>query len=197
MVGCAFACFRVLNNKEQRQVGECRPLRLAAGGGGTVAWEWVTSSWRSLVASTSPDRQKSREKGVMLRRFATDGDKPPSCFMPIQRLMSDEALLQELGRRIARLRLERNLSQAQLAEQAGISKRTLERLEAGAVSTQLSLFLRVLRQLDLLERLELLLPEPQPSPLALLEQQRATRKRASRRRTTNPPSTSTWSWGQP
>jgi Predicted transcriptional regulator with C-terminal CBS domains len=86
--------------------------------------------------------------------------------MPLQRLMSDEALLQELGHRIARLRLERNLSQAQLAEQAGISKRTLERLEAGAAATQLSLFLRVLRQLDLLERLELLLPEPQPSPLA-------------------------------
>jgi len=38
--------------------------------------------------------------------------------MPIQRLMSDEALLQELGQRIARLRLDRNLSQAQLAEQA-------------------------------------------------------------------------------
>ena len=90
--------------------------------------------------------------------------------MPIQRLMSDEALLQELGRRIARLRLERNLNQAQLAEQDGISKRTLERLER-------------------------LLPEPQPSPLALLEQQRATRKRASRRRTTKP--ASTWSWGQP
>lgn len=115
-------------------------------------------------------------------------------LMPIQRLMSDEALLQELGQRIARLRLERNLSQAQLAEQAGISKRTLERLEAGAAATQLSLFLRVLRQLDLLERLELLLPEPQPSPLALLEQQ-ATRKRASRRRAAKP--SSSWSWGQP
>jgi DNA-binding XRE family transcriptional regulator len=84
--------------------------------------------------------------------------------MPIQRLMSDEALLHELGHRIARLRLERNLSQAQLAEQAGISKRTLERLEAGAAATQLSLFLRVLRQLDLLERLELLLPSPHPWP---------------------------------
>ena len=115
--------------------------------------------------------------------------------MPIQRLMSDEALLQELGQRIARLRLERNLSQAQLAEQAGISKRTLERLEAGAAATQLSLFLRVLRQLDLLERLELLLPEPQPSPLALLEQQQATRNRASRRRVAKP--ASSWSWGQP
>jgi transcriptional regulator with XRE-family HTH domain len=116
--------------------------------------------------------------------------------MPIERLMSDEALLHELGHRIARLRLERNLSQAQLAEQAGISKRTLERLEAGAAATQLSLFLRVLRQLDLLERLELLLPEPQPSPLALLEQQQqATRKRASRRRIAKP--ASSWSWGQP
>ena len=115
--------------------------------------------------------------------------------MPIQRLMTDEALLQEIGRRIARQRLERNLSQAQLAEQAGISKRTLERLEAGAAATQLSLFLRVLRQLDLLERLDLLLPEPQPSPLALLELQKAGRKRASRRRIAKP--AGSWAWGQP
>ena len=90
--------------------------------------------------------------------------------MPIQRLTSDEALLQELGQRIARLCLERNLSQAQLAEQAGISKRTLERLE-------------------------LLLCEPQPSPLALLEQQQATRQRASRRLLAKP--ASSWTWGQP
>jgi transcriptional regulator with XRE-family HTH domain len=114
--------------------------------------------------------------------------------MPIQRLMSDEALLQELGQRIARLRLDRNLTQAQLADQAGISKRTLERLEAGAAATQLSLFLRVLRQLDLLERLELLIPEPQPSPLALLKLQQSGRKRASRRRVATP--ASTWTWGQ-
>jgi predicted transcriptional regulator len=52
-----------------------------------------------------------------------------------------------------------NLSQAQLAEQAGISKRTLERLEAGAAATQLSLFLQVLRQLDRLERLALLIAQ--------------------------------------
>jgi hypothetical protein len=32
--------------------------------------------------------------------------------MSIQRLMSDEALLEELGQRIARLRLDRNLTQA-------------------------------------------------------------------------------------
>lgn len=114
--------------------------------------------------------------------------------MPIQRLMRDEALLQVLGQRIARLRLNRNLTQAQLAEQAGISKRTLEHLEAGAAATQLSLYLRVLRQLDLLERLELLNPEPQPSPLALLKLRQSGRKRASRRRVAAP--ASTWTWGQ-
>lgn len=115
--------------------------------------------------------------------------------MPIQRLMSDEALLKELGQRLARLRLERNLTQAALAEQAGISKRTLERLESGAAATQLSLFLRVLRQLDLLERLELLIPEPQPSPLALLELRQSARRRASRRRVGKP--ARAWTWGQP
>ena len=115
--------------------------------------------------------------------------------MPIHSLMSEEALLQELGQRIGRLRLERNLTQAQLAEQAGISKRTLERLESGAAATQLSLFLRVLRQLDLLERLDLLIPESQPTPLALLELQQSTRKRASRSRIAKP--ASSWTWGQP
>ena len=115
--------------------------------------------------------------------------------MPLHRLMSDEALLQELGRRIARLRLEHNLTQSQLAEQAGISKRTLERLETGAAATQLSLLLRVLRQLDLLERLELLLPEPELSPIALLEQQEGGRKRARRRSMPKP--VAPWSWGQP
>jgi hypothetical protein len=46
-----------------------------------------------------------------------------------------------------------------------------------------------------LERLEQLLPEPQPSPLALLEQQQTTRKRASRRRIAKP--ATSWSWGKP
>jgi hypothetical protein len=59
----------------------------------------------------------------------------------------------------------------------------------------MSLFLRVLRQLDLLEGLELLLPEPKPSPIALLQQQEGGRKRASRRPPPKP--TAPWRWGQP
>ena len=82
---------------------------------------------------------------------------------------TDEAVLGELGRRLAQVRLGKNLTQAQLAAKAGVSKRTVERLEVGGVAPQLSGFLRICRGLDLLERFEHLVPEPVPSPMAQLK----------------------------
>jgi DNA-binding XRE family transcriptional regulator len=58
---------------------------------------------------------------------------------------SDQAVLKLLGERLAALRLERNLTQQQVAEQAGLGLRTLQRLELGATATQLSGFIRVCR----------------------------------------------------
>ena len=55
--------------------------------------------------------------------------------MKIETAFSDQAILQELGARIANTRLERNLTQADLAKEAGVSKRTVERLESGEVAT--------------------------------------------------------------
>jgi transcriptional regulator with XRE-family HTH domain len=101
--------------------------------------------------------------------------------------------LRELGGRLARVRLERNLTQAQLAEQAGVSKRTLERLESGGVATQLSGFIRVCRVLDLLARFELLLPEPVPSPVEQLKLRGRKRQRASAKRAADAPAE--WRWG--
>ena len=80
---------------------------------------------------------------------------------------------------MAQVRLERNLTQAQLAEQAGVSKRTVERLESGGVATQLSGFIRVCRVLDLVERFDLLVPEPVPSPVEQLKMRGRRRQRAS------------------
>lgn len=94
-------------------------------------------------------------------------------------LISDEAVLQQLGSRLAAQRLALNLTQAELAEQAGISKRTLERLEAGAVASQLSTLTRVCRVLGLLDNFERLVPQPVSSPLAELKQQGNQRQRAS------------------
>ena len=99
----------------------------------------------------------------------------------------------ELGSRMARIRLEMNLTQAQLAQQAGVSKRTVERLESGGVATQLSGFIRVCRVLDLIERFESLIPEPLPSPVAQLKLRGRTRKRASAPRIANP-SPEKWKW---
>jgi transcriptional regulator with XRE-family HTH domain len=114
--------------------------------------------------------------------------------MKISRGLSDRAVLGELGSRLAAVRLGQNLTQARLAEQAGVSKRTIERLETGTAGTQLSGFLRVCRALDLLEGLESLVPEPMPSPLAALARRGRARRRASTRVARRAPSAK-WTWG--
>jgi transcriptional regulator with XRE-family HTH domain len=93
--------------------------------------------------------------------------------------LTDESVAKELGERLARTRLERNLTQAALADQAGISKRTLERLESGAPSTHLSALVRVCRALSLMDRLDALIPPPVPSPIQQLKLEGRKRKRAS------------------
>jgi transcriptional regulator with XRE-family HTH domain len=114
--------------------------------------------------------------------------------MKITKQAADEAVLSELGGRLAQVRLERNLTQAQLAEQAGVSKRTVERLESGSVATQLTGFIRVCRVLDLVERFDLLIPEPVPGPIEQLKLRGRKRQRASARRKAKFPSKK-WQWG--
>lgn len=114
--------------------------------------------------------------------------------MKITHQLSDASVLQELGTRLAAVRLAQNLTQAQLAEQAGISKRTLERLEAGAVATQLSTLLRVLRVLGLHDQLQQLVPEPVLSPLQQLQLQGRARQRASGQGVAEPAPTKKWRW---
>ena len=116
--------------------------------------------------------------------------------MRIESQLTDDAILRELGKRIARTRLERNLTQAALAEQAGVSKRTVERLESGEVATQLSVFVRVCRALALVDRLDAFIPEPVPSPVAQLKLQGRTRRRASGSKVA-PKKPTKWTWDAP
>ena len=110
--------------------------------------------------------------------------------MKINSQAIDAVILRELGARLARVRLERNFTQAALAEQAGVSKRTLERMEAGG-PTQLINLVRVCRALDLLERFETLIPEPLISPVLQLKLQGKQRQRAKAQAPTPPPK---WEW---
>ena len=96
--------------------------------------------------------------------------------------LSDEAILSELGRALAGRRIGKGLTQAELAKQAGIGKRTVERIESGS-SCQSSALIRVLRVLGLQDQLRQLIPSSGPSPIALLKRKKKERKRVSLRRT--------------
>ena len=105
---------------------------------------------------------------------------------------TDEAILAELGARLSSMRLSRNLTQAQLAKDAGVSKRTVERMEAGE-SAQLTSFIRILRTLGLLGGLDSFLPPPQPTPMQLLRRAGKPPLRATGR---NVSSGEPWSWAE-
>ena len=94
--------------------------------------------------------------------------------MIIEPSSSDRAVLIELGSRISQHRLAHNQSQAELSRAAGISKRTLERLDLGS-------------------GLNALIPAPTPSPIELLKFQGKQRKRASSVREPKTP-TKPWAW---
>jgi len=112
--------------------------------------------------------------------------------MKILAELTDAAVLAEIGERLASRRLERGLTQAELAEQAGVGKRTVERIESGASAQMVSL-IRLLRILDLLPNLEQLLPEPLPSPMDQLQRAGKPRQRASARQADKQPN-APWSW---
>jgi len=109
--------------------------------------------------------------------------------------LGDEAILRELGDRLAAARLARNLTQAALAEEAGVSKRTVERLESGEVASRLSALVRVCRVLGLLGRLDALVPPPALSPVDQLKLAGRRRQRASGSRVPAKRPAKRWTWG--
>jgi transcriptional regulator with XRE-family HTH domain len=117
--------------------------------------------------------------------------------MKVNSYLTDEAVLSELGARLERTRLERNLTQRELGEEAGVERKVVQRIEAGE-SVKLASFIRVLRALGLLDALDRLVPEPVPSPIELLRLQGKQRKRASGKRRTSAPQpdlAAPWRWG--
>lgn len=118
--------------------------------------------------------------------------------MKINNDLSDEIILSELGARLAQRRIMRSLSQAALAMEAGVAKRTVERIEAGE-SVQLVTLVRLCRVLGLIDGLDQWLPEATPSPMALLKEKQAGkgRRRVSGRRVAPAVKSGEkpWTWG--
>lgn len=112
--------------------------------------------------------------------------------MQIDANVRNDSLLKEIGRRIARLRLESRQTQEEFALEAGLSRSALQRLEHGDEGARLLTFLSALRMLRRVAALELVLPDEGLSPMELFEgAKRKPIKRARKRKT----KLGTWKWG--
>ena len=98
--------------------------------------------------------------------------------MRIEPQLTDEAVLSELGERLAARRLSRDLTQRQLGEQGGVARTVIQRIEAGEPVTTANL-IRVLRALDMLDVLDRLIPPSSPSPVQEFKLRGRQRRRAS------------------
>jgi len=113
--------------------------------------------------------------------------------MNIDGFMTDKAVLEELGRRLANRRIAQELTQEELANETGISKRTLERLEAGQPSQFLTV-VRALRGLNMLDLLEVAIPEETARPMDLLKMKGKKRQRVFSKKKKQV-ADNDWSWG--
>jgi transcriptional regulator with XRE-family HTH domain len=99
----------------------------------------------------------------------------------------------QLGERLAKIRLSRNLTRDQLARATGTSSRTLARLEGGE-GASLGSFIRVLLALNMQSNLLAMLPDPAVRPIERVKLQGRERQRA-RPIQAQIKRASDWAWG--
>ncbi|WP_024873397.1 helix-turn-helix transcriptional regulator [Tolumonas lignilytica] len=103
---------------------------------------------------------------------------------------SATAIAEELGERLKQARLNHDLTQAEVAEIVGVTRKTILNAEKGKVP--LDIFVAIMVALDLTAQLDLFLPKQEISPLQLAKLQGKKRQRASRQRKHNDEDTPEW-----
>jgi len=95
--------------------------------------------------------------------------------------LSPSAIATELGHRLRQARLNANLTQQALVDKTGLSIKAIMNAEKG--KSQLETLITVLIALDLVEQLNLFIPEQPISPLQLAKLKGKQRLRASKNKT--------------
>ena len=103
---------------------------------------------------------------------------------------SSATIAAALCKRLEEIRLSQNISQANLAEKAGVSRSTMTRIADGK-GISLDSFIRVMKALGLAGHLAALLPDPDVRPVELARHEGRHRQRASGTRQPSEP----WTWG--
>jgi transcriptional regulator with XRE-family HTH domain len=109
--------------------------------------------------------------------------------------LTDQVILEEIGRRLAKQRLSISKSQAELASECGLARRTIQYAEAGKPVQSESL-VKILRSLSLLETLDALLPDQSLRPMDMLKLKSKERKRVAKKRAPQKAQgEGEWKWG--
>ena len=82
--------------------------------------------------------------------------------------LSNPEILSLIGERLREWRIKDELTQNELMKNTGLSRGTIQNLEAG-MNADLNTVVAVLRALDLVDNLNTFLPEPEPSLESLKE----------------------------
>ncbi len=111
--------------------------------------------------------------------------------MKITESHSNSQIISEVARRMQERRIKLNITQKELAKQAGISPRTLTNIEEGQNYSFLTL-IALLKSLNLIDSINNLIPETLVEPISLIKASaNKKRKRASKTKL-NPQG---WKWG--
>lgn len=117
-------------------------------------------------------------------------------LMKISKELSDSEILIELGRRIKNCRIRKVYTQSEFAKLSGVSKGTVANVENGD-SIQVSNLLKILRELNLLNALEILLPSAEISPMELIQSKfEKPRQRVRKKLNAREQVGSGWKWGE-
>ena len=112
---------------------------------------------------------------------------------------SSEQIEAYLCERLVAIRLLANISQAALATKAGVSRRTISRMENGQ-GVSLDTFIRIMQALDLTDHLASLVPSTEIRPIERVRNAAAKRDRNYQRKRASSASKvktpkAPWKWG--
>jgi len=93
--------------------------------------------------------------------------------------MADSEIVREICRSIKQMRINKNISQQEIADAAGLDRTTISRMESGRAVNLLTL-VQVLRALDKLDILDAFEVREFLSPIKLLKEEEKKRKRAGK-----------------
>ena len=109
--------------------------------------------------------------------------------MKINKDLQDKAIAAEISARFKQYRIACPMTRAELAEKSMVSVGTIARFENGSDIGLLNL-IKLLKALDLEEKLDLLIPDPQERPSNYIDNSTPKQRARKRRKTDND-----WKWG--